>query len=237
VVDVVEPGSAFGAVLATFRSAARLVLELREVAHSRIVELAEPRAGPPLDAMLGTFQIQRLPDVGAIRSAGGSFLLGTGFGRWLLIVEEKAADTARTLEHVADAFDIALEAADAWTQFAISGSAALDLLAKGCALDLHPRVFSKDVCATTRFAQARCVLFRAANSHRLLVGRSYAVSLAEWLVEAAEEFGLAMGSKVTEEAPSSETRLQSTKQRRGAQNASNTTDPRHRSHGFRHHAR
>jgi sarcosine oxidase subunit gamma len=195
VVDVVEPGSAFGAVLATFRSAARLVLELREVAHSRIVELAEPRAGPPLDAMLGTFQIQRLPDVGAIRSAGGSFLLGTGFGRWLLIVEEKAADTARTLEHVADAFDIALEAADAWTQFAISGSAALDLLAKGCALDLHPRVFSKDVCATTRFAQARCVLFRAANSHRLLVGRSYAVSLAEWLVEAAEEFGLAHGEQ------------------------------------------
>ena len=54
-VDVVEPGSAlraFGAALPTFRSAAGLVLELREVAHARMVELAEPRSGPALDAML-----------------------------------------------------------------------------------------------------------------------------------------------------------------------------------------
>jgi hypothetical protein len=48
----------------------------------------------------------------------------------------------------------------------------------------------------TRFAQVRCVLFRATNSHRLLVGRSYAVSLAEWLVEAAEEFGLVHGEQL-----------------------------------------
>jgi sarcosine oxidase subunit gamma len=199
VVEVVEPRSAlgaFGAALPTFRSAARLVLELREVTHSRIVELAEPRAGPPLDAMLGIFQIKRLPNVGEIRSAGRSFLLGTGFGRWLLIAaDEKVFGNAKNLGYLDEAFEIALEAGDAWTQFAISGSAALDLLAKGCALDLHPRVFSKDVCATTRFAQVRCVLFRATNSHRLLVGRSYAVSLAEWLVEAAEEFGLVHGEQ------------------------------------------
>jgi sarcosine oxidase subunit gamma len=196
VVDVVEPGSAlraFGAALPTFGSAAGLVLELREVAHARMVELAKPRSAPALDTMLGIFQSKRLPDVGEMQMAGRSFLLGAGFERWLLIAEERVA--ARTLGHLDDAFEIALEAGDAWMQFAISGSAALDLLAKGCALDLHPRVFSKDMCATTRFAQVRCVLFRAANSHRLLVGRSYAVSLAEWLVEAAQEFGLELGEQ------------------------------------------
>ncbi len=196
-VDVVEPGSAlraFGAALPTFRSAAGLVLELREVAHARMVELAKPRSGPALDTMLGILHSKRLPDVGEMQMAGRSILLGTGFERWLLIAEERVAD-ARTLGHLDDAFEIALEAGDAWTQFAISGSAALDLLAKGCALDLHPRVFSKDMCATTRFAQVRCVLFRAANSHRLIVGRSYAVSLAEWLVEAAQEFGLELGEQ------------------------------------------
>jgi sarcosine oxidase, subunit gamma len=198
VVDVVEPRSALGvcgAALPTFRSAAEVVLSLREVAHSRIVELAGPRSGPLLDATLASWQHKQLPNVGEMRSAWGSFLLGAAFERWLLIADEKAADSAGTLEHLADAFEITLEAGDAWAQFAISGSAALDLLAKGCALDMHPRVFTKDVCATTRFAQVRCVLFRAANSHRLLVGRSYAVSLAEWLVEAAQEFGLELGEQ------------------------------------------
>jgi sarcosine oxidase gamma subunit len=36
------------------------------------------------------------------------------------------------------------------------------------------------------------VLHRAGDAYRLLIGRSYAVSLAEWLIEAAAEFGLGM---------------------------------------------
>ena len=55
-----------------------------------------------------------------------------------------------------------------------------------------------------RFAQLRCVLHHAGAGYRLLVGRSYAASLAEWLVEAAAEFGLEV--KVPAEAPSREMR-------------------------------
>ena len=58
-VEVVEPGSAFGA-LATFRSAARLVLDLWEVAHSRIVELAEPPQPDPA-AVRGVHLVQAEP--------------------------------------------------------------------------------------------------------------------------------------------------------------------------------
>ena len=100
------------------------------------------------------------------------------------------------------AFEVAVETGDAWTQFAISGSASRDLLAKGCALDLHPSAFREGGCAVTRFAQLRCVLHHVGVGYRLLVGRSHAASLAEWLVEAAAEFGLEV--KVPAEAPSRE---------------------------------
>jgi sarcosine oxidase subunit gamma len=210
VVDHARAASALGPAgpaLPSFGAGTEVALDIREIAHRRIVEVGHARATPQLDAVLGLFGSKRLPDVGEIRVADGLFLLGTGAKRWLLVTSgEDASAEVRALTNVDDAFEIALEAGDGWTQFAISGSAALDLLAKGCALDLHPRVFTESVCATTRFAQIRCVLFRAGRSYRLLVGRSYAVSMAEWLVEAAEEFGSAVEKKAPDEAPSSETR-------------------------------
>ena len=102
------------------------------------------------------------------------------------------------------AFEVAVETGDAWTQFAISGSASRDLLAKGCALDLHPSAFREGGCAVTRFAQFRCVLHHVGVGYRLLVGRSHAASLAEWLIEAAAEFAPGLEVKVPAEAPSRE---------------------------------
>jgi len=72
----------------------------------------------------------------------------------------------------------------------IAGSHARALLEKGCGLDLHPRAFGPGCCAQTLFARLPIILdqLSAAPLYRLFVRRSAARWLAEWLIDAAEEF-------------------------------------------------
>jgi heterotetrameric sarcosine oxidase gamma subunit len=61
-------------------------------------------------------------------------------------------------------------------------------MAKGCAIDLHPRAFPIHACAAAGFAGTRTIIRRAdAEGFELLIGRSHALSLWEWLVDAATE--------------------------------------------------
>ena len=88
-------------------------------------------------------------------------------------------------------FRAVIEMSSAWTHLAVEGPHAIGLLRKGCAVDLHPRVFSAGACAATGMARMRVVLWRPGvdSRYELLVGRSYALSLWSWLMEAAEEYG------------------------------------------------
>jgi len=74
----------------------------------------------------------------------------------------------------------------------ISGVRARELMAKGCGLDLHPRAFAANCCAQTLFAKLPVIIdqLAAAPVFRLFVRRSSARWLAEWLIDAAEEFRL-----------------------------------------------
>ena len=197
--------AAVGTHLPRFRVGSRIVLDLSEILHQRVAELARPQTGAALDTLLAAFRAEELPRTGASATASGSFLLGIRPGLWLLIASDSAPPEFPGAKLEA-AFEVAVETGDAWTQFAISGSASRDLLAKGCALDLHPSAFPEGRCAVTRFAELRCVLHHVGVGYRLLVGRSYAAALAEWLIEAAAEFGLGLEVKVPAEAPSSEKR-------------------------------
>jgi len=129
-----------------------------------------------------------LPSIG--RSAGDAreCLLGIGPDSWLFVAED-GATASRGMD--ADRFDVALDQSHAWTRLSVSGSNALAVLAKGCVLDLDPQQFPPGACACTGFARMRVVLWLPGEESRydLLVGRSYALSLWEWLSEAALEFG------------------------------------------------
>jgi sarcosine oxidase subunit gamma len=67
----------------------------------------------------------------------------------------------------------------------LSGKGAADVLARGCALDLHPTVFPPGTCAQTLFARTQVILYRS-DEHvfRLLVRPSYADYLREWFTDA-----------------------------------------------------
>ena len=79
------------------------------------------------------------------------------------------------------------------TMISISGPQSLDLLAKGCTLDLHPRVFGAGQCAQSHLAKASVtIVARASNlsAYDVVVRRSFADYLWRWLIKAGSEYGI-----------------------------------------------
>jgi sarcosine oxidase, subunit gamma len=73
----------------------------------------------------------------------------------------------------------------------LTGARVRDVLAKGCSIDLHPRVFGRGSSALTTLGQAGVVLLAlsdAVDDVVVLVRSSFAGYLADWLLDAALEF-------------------------------------------------
>ncbi len=86
------------------------------------------------------------------------------------------------------------EVGDSRTCIRISGPRARALIAKGCPLDLHPRVFGPGQCAQSLVAKAGIVLHQVSDepAYDLYVLRSFAEYLWLWLEDAAREYRLAV---------------------------------------------
>jgi sarcosine oxidase, subunit gamma len=79
------------------------------------------------------------------------------------------------------------------TTLRLSGPDAREVLTKGCSLDMHPTVFTKGTAAQTTLGLTAVVLIAlddAGTDYRILVRSSFARYLADWLIDAAEEFGV-----------------------------------------------
>ena len=160
------------------------LLHLKEVLDSRIVHLERARPGQALDTFIAQFGARSLPDAGGFVSSAAGVLVPAGPAIWLSI--GAPPDPA--------AFAVSLDLSGAWTQIVIAGSAATGLLAKGCALDLHLARFPPGACAAAGFARLRTIIWRPQQDRfHMLVGRSYARALWEWLEDAAAEFELVAG--------------------------------------------
>lgn len=76
----------------------------------------------------------------------------------------------------------------------LNGSRVRDLLAKGCSIDLHPRSFTRGTAVQSNIAQAGVILLALSNAgdeFLVLVRSSFAGYLADWLLDAAQEFSVA----------------------------------------------
>lgn len=74
------------------------------------------------------------------------------------------------------------------TTLLLTGPDALDVLAGGCALDLHPAVFTDQHCAQTTLARAAVVLTRQDGGVAVAVRSSFADYLTRWLLDAVVEY-------------------------------------------------
>ncbi|MEU4158295.1 sarcosine oxidase subunit gamma family protein [Actinoplanes sp. NPDC026670] len=73
------------------------------------------------------------------------------------------------------------------TALDLSGPGVRELLAFGCSIDLHPRVFAVGDCAQTVLAHTPVVLQRRETGFRVLVRSSFAAHLAAWILDVSPE--------------------------------------------------
>lgn len=77
----------------------------------------------------------------------------------------------------------------------LKGPALRQVLAKGCALDLHPSVFAAGQSAQTMLSHAAVTLIAESDDQFILICRtSFAAFVAAWLADAGMEYGVSFKS-------------------------------------------
>lgn len=118
-----------------------------------------------------------------------------GPDEWLVTSTARAGEEleAALRDAIAEHRGAAVDVSAQRTTVRLRGEHARDVLAKGCSLDLHPSVFGAGSAAQTTLGLAAVVLIPlddTGTDYRILVRSSFAGYLADWLLDAAEEFGV-----------------------------------------------
>ena len=116
-----------------------------------------------------------------------------GPDEWLLTSERERPEDleARIRDAVVPLGGAAVDVSAQRIAIRLTGSQMRDLLAKGCAIDLHPRVFGRGRSAQSTLGLAAVVLLAlgdGGDDFLVLVRSSFAGYLAEWLLDAAVEY-------------------------------------------------
>ena len=180
--------SALAAVGSPELGGPRHAVHLREAAPQRLTHLQGAGHDEARQALLAVLDSPELPAPGRSLMAAGVRLLSIGPAIYLLI-ENPGASLALPAATIERGFAVGLNVTDACTRLQIAGPEAATLLAAGTAVDLHPRSFPPGRGTATGFARMRVILLRTGlQQFELLIGRSHALSLWQWLAEAAAEF-------------------------------------------------
>jgi len=132
-------------------------------------------------------------------------VLWLGPDEWLIVTPPNAQEALNeALERsLQDCFASVVDVSSANTTIAVSGLRAQELLAKGTSLDLHPRAFPVGRCAQTHFAHAGALicLWDPEPSFELMVRRSFADYLWQWLLAAARDMSVCVQAPGTGATP------------------------------------
>ncbi|GII23891.1 sarcosine oxidase subunit gamma [Planosporangium mesophilum] len=176
--------------LAGVGSATGGAVTLAEVPFLTQLNLRLDPTGPAAEAVAAELGVA-LPTGPGSASAGEVTVLWLGPDEWLVVGAPGTEGEleARLRSAVGDAHASVVDVSAQRTTLLLGGARARDLLALGCALDLHPRSFGTGDCAQTLLARAQVVLVgREAGEFWLLVRASFAAYLVDWLVDASTEF-------------------------------------------------
>jgi sarcosine oxidase, subunit gamma len=121
-------------------------------------------------------------------------VLWMGPDEWLVVAapgtQAQLQDALQTT--LGDEFGTVTDVSAQRTTMRLSGALTREILARGCATDLHPRVSPAGTCVQTLLAQAGVTLLvdddSPAAAVRLLVRSSFAPYVASWLVDACTEY-------------------------------------------------
>lgn len=84
---------------------------------------------------------------------------------------------------------------DGLCALSLRGQAVRQVLAKGCALDLHPALFTPGMCAQTMLSHAAVTLLAVEDNRFTMICRtSFAPYVHDWLLDAGMEYGVSFRS-------------------------------------------
>jgi len=161
-------------------------LSLAELGFTRQLGLRRRGRGP---AYIAGVPLPLEPNRAAAMRETRALWLGPD--EWLVTVPDGAVPElpARLARAVDGGRAVLTDLSSSRAVIALVGDRARALLEKGCGLDLHPRAFAPGHCAQTLLAGVPVILDQTGPAaYRLFVRRSTARWLAEWLIDAAQEF-------------------------------------------------
>ncbi len=140
-----------------------------------------------------------LPEMGRSSSEGGHVAYRLGPDEFWIAAEGTSAEVESRLRSALEGLHAAVtEIGEGWAQIEVSGRQARALMAKGCPLDFHPRVFLAGEVKQSLIAKADCVYRLVADEDsggpvfELTVRRSFADYVWRWLHDAAGEYGVSV---------------------------------------------
>jgi sarcosine oxidase, subunit gamma len=176
-------------VLRAHQSAAGKAFRLNERPFLELVNLrgdpGDPAFVRAVESVLGC----ALPvQPNTVARGNGCDVLWLGPDEWLVRSQEARAATLETKLRVAfdGAFAVAVDIGSGYTVLEVSGERVRDVLARGCPLDLHPRVLAPGQCAQSHYFKASIVLIPTAdNAYEIVVRRSFADYFCRIMLDAA----------------------------------------------------
>ena len=167
----------------------RALINLRgDIADAAFVAAVKKAVGVEPPAKAGTVNSR----------SGGPDILWLGPNEWLVSGETgtEQAMVAKLTKALAGQFAAVTDISESRAVIRLGGARARDVLAKGCPLDLHPKVFVPGSCAQTILGRADMLLHGfttgrgKAEAFHVYVGRSFAEYAWTWLEDAGREYGV-----------------------------------------------
>ena len=162
-----------------------------EMAHlGKLNMRADKSAGKIIKSITGcTFP----PAVNKFTTAGERHAVWLGPDEFMIICEAgKDEELASAIHTSFGSLNAAVtNITDALAAFYLKGAAVRQVLAKGCALDLHHSSFTSDDAAQTLLSHAAVTVMALADDEFIVICRtSFASYLHDWFLDAALEYGV-----------------------------------------------
>jgi sarcosine oxidase subunit gamma len=165
------------------------VQSLTDLGH---INLRGNRGDAAFVAAVETVCATALPAALTSSSAGDLRIYWLGPDEWSLVTTaDKTAVLVATLNQALAGQHVAVNDLSAtFVTLRLAGDKTRDLLARGCTLDLHPAAFANGACAQTGLAKAGVLLAAHGSDFHVIVRRSFAPYLLQWLRAAGAEYGI-----------------------------------------------